>query len=110
MMCVGAGGVLNDLYFALHEMKELENNNLLNSPPDTISSITKREINLVHNSEGLQNYINEIEADIPKNERIFFSLLGLFLFTLIGRVCFRKSLSDGNKAYPHQITPHPSST
>lgn len=89
-MYIGGGGVLNDLYFALEEMKELESKNLLISPPDNISPITKREIKLVHNSTGLQNYINETHALLSNLEIVLFILLGLFFLTLIGRIYFRK--------------------
>jgi len=92
-MRVGGESVLSDLYVALEEMKNLESKNLLNSPPENISPITKREIKLVHNSAGLQNYINEIHAFLSDLENWLFVLGGLFFVTLFGRIYFRKKKS-----------------
>lgn len=66
-MVIAGDGVLGDLEMALVEMQELDKKGLLSNPPETISSITKREIKLVHNSQGLRNYIAEVEMDLDSN-------------------------------------------
>lgn len=84
ILCLGGGGVLNDLYFALDEMRDLEAKNLLHSPPADISPITRREIDLVHNSKGLEAYIKENHHTLSQFENIlsFFITLSLLTLTL----------------------------
>lgn len=87
ILCVGQGGILNDLDSALEEIEDLEKKGLLNNPPSNISSIAKREIGLVHNSAGLKEYIKEIENSNTATYFIIFSLL--FFLSLILRIAAR---------------------
>ena len=89
-LCIGGGGVLNDLYLALEEIENLESRNLLKAPPEDISPITEREIGLVHNSAGLKKYINETHAHLSNLEIILFVFTSLSFLTLLVRICFRK--------------------
>lgn len=87
---VAGGGILNDLYFALEEIQDLEKRNLLVNPPDKISDIAKREIKLVHNSSGLREYINGVEKMILSDEHYLFIYATLFSLTFILRIYLRK--------------------
>ena len=87
IMCVGGGGVINDLYSALEEIEELEKKNLLDNPPETISSIAKREIKLVHNSQDLKKYIQESESSLLLYERSLIIFTVLFFVSLVARIC-----------------------
>jgi len=93
-MCVGGGGVINDLYSALEEIEELEKKNLLDNPPETISSIAKREIKLVHNSQGLRKYIKENESSLLLHERNLIIFMALFFVSLIARIYMRKKMKS----------------
>ena len=84
IFCVGQGGILNDLDSALEEIEDLEKKDLLNNPPPNISSIAKREIELVHNSAGLKKYIKEVENSNIETYFIIFTLL--FFLSLILRI------------------------
>jgi predicted PurR-regulated permease PerM len=92
IMCVGGGGVINDLYSALEEIEELEKKNLLDNPPETISSIAKREIKLAHNSQGLRKYIKESESSLLLYERNLIIFMALFFVSLIARIYMRKKM------------------
>lgn len=82
ILCLGGGGVLNDLYFALDEMRDLEAKNLLHSPPADISPITRREIDLVHNSKGLETYIQENHRTLSQFEKVLSIFIVLSVLTL----------------------------
>jgi hypothetical protein len=86
------GGVLNDLYSALDRVQDLEKNNLLSSSSSNISSIAKREIELVHDSAGLKKYINETHMFLSKIEIALFVFIGLSFVALFIRIYFRKKL------------------
>jgi hypothetical protein len=85
LMVIAGAGVLNDLDESLVEMKELEKKGLLNNPPETISYITKREITLVKNSQGLSKYISETEKTFNTNSKL---LLYLFLIFIISAIIY----------------------
>ncbi len=90
VLCIAGGGVLNDLYFALEEMENLESKKLLHSSPENISRITKREIKMAKTSATLQEDINMNHESVSKLETIGFILLVLSFFTLILRIHFRE--------------------
>jgi hypothetical protein len=87
ILCIGNGGVLNDLDIALVEMRELEKNDLLNNPPESISRVTKREIKLLGNSVELEKYIQETEKHGDTVMGIWFYAMAVFLGLLMARMC-----------------------
>lgn len=86
ILCLGSGGILNDLDRALIEIEELERKNLLHNPPETTSSIAKREIKLVHNSAGLKTYIKDVEQSAHSLAYAFFTISFLILSLVILKV------------------------
>ncbi len=92
-LCIGGGGVLNDFYLALEEIQELERKNILGTPPDDISSVAKREIDLGHNSEDLKKYINETQESLTKVETALFIFIGLSIFTLFLKIYLKRRLN-----------------
>jgi hypothetical protein len=92
VLCVGGGGVLNDLDFALEEIQDLEKRHLLKNPPDHISSVTKREIDLGQNSTTLKAYINKTSVAARHVEKSFFICIFLFFLAVIIRICCGRKL------------------
>lgn len=92
MSLLGAGGVLNELDLALEEIENLEEQNLLNLPPENISESTKFYLSQFHNSIKLKKHIKEYETDLSSRD-IYF---GIFLLLPI---CFRKIFSVKMKKY-----------
>ncbi len=86
ILCLGNGGVLNDLDKALVEIEELERKNLLHNPPETTSAIAKREIGLVHNSAGLKTYIKDVEQSGDTIMYTFFATCFLLISLIILKV------------------------
>jgi hypothetical protein len=74
----------------LPEMQEIERRGLLDSPPEGSSHLVKREIKLVHNSKGLEEYINYNERSLKNFIRAWCVWVGLFLLILVLRLYFRK--------------------
>jgi hypothetical protein len=74
----------------LPEMQEIERRGLLDSPPEGASHLVRREIKLVHNSKGLEEYIDYNERSLKSSIRVWFIWVGLFSITLLLRLCFRK--------------------
>jgi hypothetical protein len=92
LFCIAGGGVLNDLYGALEEIQELEKNNLLNNPPETISAIAKRELQLVHDSKGLIIYIHETDASLNTMATSFFISLGAWVSIFLLKIYLKIQL------------------
>lgn len=96
VLCVGGGGVLNDLNVALKEMQDLERNNLLESPPDNISPITKFQIKNFQNSAELEEYAHETDQRLSSWEQISLLLVGLTVLMVIARVFFQIRIRRGS--------------
>ncbi len=86
ILCLGSGGILNDLDRALVEIEELERKGLLHNPPETTSAIAKREIKLVHNSIGLKTYIKDVEQSAHSLAYAFFAACFLFISSIIFKI------------------------
>lgn len=97
VLCIGGGGVLNDLDLALEEIQDLERNGLLNNPPAHVFAITKREIELGQNSTTLETYINETNMAVKNTENYFIGCIFLFFLsimtTIFCRIKIKYSLS-----------------
>lgn len=89
IVTLGGGGVLNDLYYSLEEMEDLEKRSLLDNPPENISSVTRREIKLVHNSQGLKEYIKETEANVTNQEDLLLACAALLLIAIAIKIYYR---------------------
>lgn len=87
MMACG-GSVLNDLESALAEIEDLEKNGLLDNPPENISSTAKREIELVHNSSGLKQYIKKTKSTLHNITISFFAFITFIFISLLVRIYF----------------------
>lgn len=82
---------MNDLESALVEIQSLEKQNLLEFPPESISDIAKREIELAHNSVGLKEYIKETQARVISDGYSLLFLISLAFSILPAQIFFRRS-------------------
>jgi hypothetical protein len=90
---MGAIFEYHDVYRALEEIKDLENRNLLQNPPESISKDTKEIMQYFQNlgkpvnSITVEEYMHSAdETQLAAIYRIFI-LAGLFIFMLIARIC-----------------------
>ena len=83
IMIIAGSGVANDLEEALVEIKILETKGRLDNPPPDISPITKREIQLVKNSQGLIEYLQTVYNNIEFLESIFWLSLASLVFIVL---------------------------
>jgi hypothetical protein len=87
---VGGAGILRDMEGILPEMQEIERRGLLEYPPEGASHLVKREIGLVHNSKGLEEYIEYNERLLKDHIRTWYIWVCLFPSILTLRLYFRK--------------------
>lgn len=97
MSFLGAGGVLNELDLALEEIEKLEEQNLLNPPPENISEPTKFYLSQFHNSIELKKHIKEYETDLSSRDIYFGVFIVLFFLSIILRIYFRKESTNTTK-------------
>lgn len=90
---IGGGFEYNDVYTALEEIKDLENKNLLHNPPDSLSKDTKEIMQYLQdsgkpvNATTVEEYMFSVDEDMLAAFKRIFILAGLFIFTLIARIC-----------------------
>jgi len=89
---IGGGGILNDFDAILLEIKEVERQGLLDNPPDNISAMAKREIKLLHNSKGVEAYIEDLEKDLDSQMAFILTSLKLLFALLMVRIFLRPIL------------------
>lgn len=99
IFCVGGAGILRDMEGILPEMQELERRGLLSSPPAAASRLVKREIGLVHNSKGLEDYIEYNRQMLRDHVRTWWVWVALFPLLLLLRIYFRKSKFPDQKEF-----------
>jgi hypothetical protein len=88
-MCIAGGGVLNDAYSTLEEVKDLEKKGLMDNLPPNISKNAKFEIVKLHNnSANIQEYIDETNISLSYYENYLYIFTILFLLTIIFKVYF----------------------
>ncbi|MDI9638543.1 hypothetical protein QPK87_30520 [Kamptonema cortianum] len=90
---MGASFEYHDVYRALEEIKDLENKNLLHNPPETLSKDTKEIMQYLQdsgkpvNATTVEEYMFSVDEDMLAAFKRIFTLAGLFIFTLIARIC-----------------------
>lgn len=90
---IGGGFEYNDVYTALEEIKDLENKNLLHNPPESLSKDTKEIMQYLQdsgkpvNATTVEEYMFSVDEDMLAAFKRIFILAGLFIFTLIARIC-----------------------
>ena len=90
VMCIGGGGVLNDMDEILGEIQDLENRSLLNNLPESVSLRTRQELQYFRDSKGVKEYIHKTGEWLSKMEYLFFVSLVLWFLCLGARIYYRK--------------------
>jgi hypothetical protein len=90
---MGGSFEYNDVYTALEEIKDLENKNLLHNPPESLSKDTKEIMQYLQdsgktvNTATVEEYMYSVEDNVIAAFKRIFILAGLFILTLIARIC-----------------------
>lgn len=83
---IAAGGILSDMDQVLIEVRELEEQGLLDNPPAETRSIVKNEIKVLKNSKGVEDYIKSIESSQGALNKWIYAFMCFFALTFILRL------------------------